>query len=133
MRIRPSRPDKDRAHARSRGQICREGVAERDAPPAVDMGLELEVVLRAALLHEARHSRERVLGSCVDARYAGGEGVRFPPVERRREVCVQRGEVENQEDEAVFAAVVGEGELFETVCSPFYQLCLSAMLVLSRC
>ena len=28
---------------------------------------------------------------------------------------VQGGEVEDEEDEAVFAAVVGEGEFFETV------------------
>jgi hypothetical protein len=36
----------------------------------------------------------------------------FSPVERVRagEVFVQRSEVEDEEDEAVFAAVVGEGQ-----------------------
>jgi hypothetical protein len=67
---------------------------------------EIEVVAAGRGVDKGRYGGERVGGSSIDGGDGGGE--RLAAVEAGK-VRVQGGEVEDEEDEAVFAAVVGEG------------------------
>lgn len=66
-------------------------------------------------------------GAVVDA--VGGSGAGGVSSGRWLEVAGKTGENEDEEDEAVFAAVIGEGELFNTVecvsVTYTYPICLS--------
>ena len=113
VRVRAPGADEDGLDVRLVGEVGGEGVAERDGR-GVDVGGEVEVVAAGGGGDKGRHAGERVGGPGVDGGDGGRERLcwRFSPVERAgaAEVGVEGGEVEDEEDEAVFAAVVGEGE-----------------------
>lgn len=95
------RADEDGANGGVVGEVVREGQAHG----GVVVVLQGEAVVRGRGGDESINGGEGVSGGDVNCGEEGGE-VR---------VGGEEGEVEDQKDEAVFAAVVGEGEGGETV------------------
>jgi hypothetical protein len=107
VRVRAARADEDGLDVPVLGEVEGKGVAEGDGL-GVDVRRQREVVAARRGGDEGGHGGEGVGGPRVDGGDGGGERVGFSAVEAR-EVGVQGGEVEDQEDEAVFAAIVREG------------------------
>lgn len=102
-----ARADKDGLDVLVLSEVEGEGVAERNGF-RVDVRRQGEVVAARGGGDKGGHGGEWVGRARVDGGDGSGERFGFSAVEAG-EVGVQGGEVEDQEDKAVFATVVGEG------------------------
>lgn len=100
MRIRPPGADEDGLHRGLIPQVLGEGGFHR-----FGVARKVEVVGARGGGDEGLDFGEGVRGDDVDGLDAWGRW--------RGRVCVEGGEEEDEEDETVFAAVVGEGEFGE--------------------
>lgn len=99
MRIRSSSSHENGFHTRLHFQICLESFLHGHGEAS-----EVELVGAGRIIDEAVDFGEGMFGDDVDGLESVGES----------RACGKGTEEKNEKDEAVLAAVVGEGEFFET-------------------